>query len=177
MLGDAKPSRVAPDDAETLRTLAVYADGVSSASSPSVAFQLAEQTSQRLIGCRLFTVMQFNPATMEVKRVYSSDPESYPAGGSKKKRETEWGAKVLENGCAFIGYDADDIRRYFDDHELIAELGLASVLNMPVRLLGKTVGTMNLLDEAGYYTEDDLGTASIIANGLAAILVKLNGSQ
>ena len=177
MLGDVKPLRVALDDTETLRTLAVYADGVSNASNPAVAFQLAEQAAQRLIGCRLFTIMQFNPETMGVKRVHTSNPENYPAGGSKKKRETEWGTHVLENGCAFIGYDADDIRRYFDDHELIAELGLASVLNMPIRFLGKTVGTMNLLDEAGYYTEDDLGTASIIANGLAAILVKLNASQ
>jgi len=177
MLVDIKPARMTLDDAERLRTLAVYADGVSSAPNAAIAFQVAEQAAQRLIGHRLFTIMQFNPETMDVKRVYTSNPEKYPTGGRKKKRETEWGTHVLEKGCWFIGKDAADIRRYFDDHELIAALGLASVLNMPIRSLGETVGTMNLLDEAGYYSEDDVAAASVIANGLAAVLVNLNGAR
>jgi hypothetical protein len=43
----------------------------------------------------------------------------------------------------------------FSDHELIVSLGCESVLNMPVRWRGRTLGSLNLLHEAGWYGEDD----------------------
>jgi GAF domain-containing protein len=81
----------------------------------------------------------------------------------KKKRDTAWGRQVLEQGEPYIGYSADDIRANFNDHEVILGLGLQSVLNMPVRIEGHTLGTMNLLHERDYYGAQDLETASLLA--------------
>ncbi len=158
-------------DDHSLLALAAYTEAVSNAPDREAAFRIAEQTAGQLIGHRLFTVMAFHADTMEVQRCYSSNPERYPIGGRKQKRDSEWGRHVLEQGRHFIGYNSDDIRRSFDDHLVIQELGLESVLNMPIRCLGKTVGTMNLLERAGYYNEGQVGVASIIANGLAGALL------
>lgn len=157
-----------------MRILGTYTDTVSKVADPTEAFRAAEDAAKRLIGHRLFTIMQFNPDTMEVRRRYSSNPEDYPPGGRKAKRDTGWGRHVLEQGHVFIGYNADDIRDNFDDHEVIERLGLASILNMPIRNLGRTIGTINLLDVAGYYSEKDIPVASIIAGALTASILLLN---
>ncbi len=158
----------------SLLALGEYAGNVAKAQNPDMAFRYAELTSGALIGHRLFTIMQFYPDTMEVRRCYSSNTRDYPAGGSKPKKNTEWGRHVLEQGRYFIGYDVNDIRANFTDHDVIEGLGLGSVLNMPIRSLGQTIGTMNLLDEAGFYRPDHVAIASIIVSALAGVLLTLN---
>jgi GAF domain-containing protein len=151
---------------DQLDVLGRFAATVAEAAEPMEAFRAAEVAAKRLIGHRLFTVMAFHAETMEVERCYSSDPERYPPGGRKQKRDTVWGSHVLEDGGYFIGHDAADIRRHFDDHEVILGLGLGSVLNVPIKCLGRTIGTMNLLDRPGHYDEAQLELARIIAVGL-----------
>lgn len=153
-----------------MRTLEDHAAAIRGAASTEDAFRAAEAAAQALIGHRLFTVMAFDAARMEVQRRYSSDPEHYPAGGSKKKRDTEWGRHVLEQGRVLIGAGADDIRRYFDDHAVILGLGLTAVLNVPIRRGGETVGTMNLLDATAHYTDADAETGKTLAAALADAL-------
>lgn len=161
-------------DSTLILRLSAYMRDVADAPDAGIAFRHAEDASRELIGHRLFTVMQFNPDTMEVKRCYSSNGEEYPTGGRKAKRDTAWGRHVLEEGRVFIGYDADDIRANFDDHAVIERLGLASVLNIPIRSFGRTVGTMNLLDVTGYYGEDHVPIASIVGGALADVMLYLN---
>ena len=58
------------------------------------------------------------------------------------------------------------------DHELIASLGCDSVLNMPVRFGGQTLGTLNLLHRAGWYSEADIPTTRLFAHlALPAMLL------
>jgi len=61
-------------------------------------------------------------------------------------------------------------RASFNDHEVILGLGLQSVLNMPVRSAGITLGTMNLLHECDYYSDQDLEIASLLATMLVGPL-------
>ncbi|WP_308916616.1 GAF domain-containing protein [Jannaschia sp. LMIT008] len=127
-----------------------------------------EAAMARTIGHRLFTLMVIDPAAAEAARVHSSDPAAYPVAGRKPLGDlTEWGDVVLRRGEPFIGYDAGDIARVFPDHETIARLGCASVLNVPVVDAGTVIGTMNLLHEAGHFDEAD----AIRAAPFAALLV------
>ena len=135
-------------------------------------FGLAAATAATLVGHRLFTVMAFHEQAMEVERLYSSQPDAYPTGGRKKKRDTEWGRQVLEHGKPYIGRSAGDIRKHFNDHEVILGLGLEAILNMPIRLAGKTIGTMNLLHEADYYSENDIASAQLIVGLMSARIPK-----
>jgi hypothetical protein len=54
-----------------------------------------------------------------------------------------------------VGYDYDDVKWAFFDHELIRSLGCESAINVPVVYAGRVLGTMNLLDAAGHYKESD----------------------
>jgi hypothetical protein len=122
---------------------------------PPRIFAAVETLSAAVIGHRLFTVMRYDAARGEVERVHTSMPAAYPIGGRKAKKDTAWSDHVLRDMKVFRGNSPDDIRAAFDDHATIASLGLGSVLNIPVVLAARCVGTMNLLHEAGWYTEED----------------------
>lgn len=147
--------------------LAAFAESVAAAKDETDIFQAAAHAADNLIGHSLFTVMSFDADAMEVERRFTSDPAHYPAGGRKKKRDTDWGQHVLVEGHVFIGTNEDDIRRNFNDHEVIIGLGLCSVLNIPIKRMGRTIGTMNLLDTTAHYGTDDVVIGSILAMGLA----------
>ncbi len=140
------------------------------AADADAAFAAVAAAANTFIGHRLFSIMAFDAGAMRVQRLYSSDTAAYPVGGWKEKRDTQWGRHVLEEGRPFVGYNADDIRANFDDHRHIHELGLESILNIPVRLLGTTIGTMNLLHQAEYYDPTDIECGLIIAGQLVGPL-------
>lgn len=154
-------------DLSSIAAIAAEADSAES------VFAALDTLAASAIGHKLFTVMALNVEAMQVRRVYSSNPDAYPVGGWKDKRDTEWGRHVLEQGRPYIGRDADDIRAVFDDSDLILGLGLESVLNIPVRLLGRTVGTMNLLHRADYFLPGDVETGVLLAGQLAGPLAAL----
>lgn len=115
-------------------------------------FAALDRVMAEVIGHKLFTLMVIDRDANEAARVYSSDPDAYAVKGRKPLGDlTEWGAQVIDRGEPYIGYDAADIRSVFFDHETIAALGCASVLNMPVFADGRVIGTMNLLHEARWY--------------------------
>jgi GAF domain-containing protein len=146
-----------------LREFSTLATSIAEIENPESAIAAIAQAAQEFIGHRLFTAMKFNPVAMEVQRVYSSNHESYPPGGRKPKRDTEWGRLVLLQGQPYIGRNADDIRTHFNDHVILLGLGLESILNIPVRSCGKTIGTMNLMNVASYFTGDDLIPGQLLA--------------
>lgn len=152
-------------DISHVATVAATGDG------PADIFEAARALSQRVLGHQLFTIMAVNMEQMQVRRQYSSNPDAYPVGGWKEKRDTEWGHHVLEQGRPFVGRSAKDIRLAFDDSDLILSLGLESVLNVPIRLYGRTVGTMNLLHRADYYQQDHIEAGRLLAGQLVTPLV------
>ena len=123
---------------------------------PDALFAALDEALKSAIGHKLFTVLTYDDGTGEAARVYSNLPGPYPAGGRKRLAPGPWTEAVLDRGEAYIGRTRDDLRDVFSDHELIASLGCESVLNMPVRWRGRTLGSLNLLHEAGWYDEDDV---------------------
>ncbi len=126
----------------------------------------------RTIGHRLFTISRFDPDSMELERVYSSDPAAYPVGGRKQKGGTPWSGMILRDGEIFLGHDHDAIRGAFDDHEKIIALGLGSIINVPVRRGDTVLGTMNSTHREGWYTEADRDDARLLSTFLAPWLIK-----
>lgn len=155
------------DPGQQIKEFQTFAATASESQSPDGIYKAADTLAQNIIGHRLFTVMQFDPTQMEVARIYSSDPDSYPIGGRKKKRDTPWGRHVLEEGRTYIGHNQDDIRWAFDDSTLILNLGLISVLNIPIKRHGTVIGTMNLLDSTDHYDDDSAKVGTAITLGLA----------
>jgi GAF domain-containing protein len=137
-------------------------------------YAAVEALAQRLIGHRLFTVLRHIGAAAEVERLYSSNPTAYPVGGRKQKRDTAWGRVVLDRGEVYIARNPDEVRAAFSDHALIASLGITSIMNVPIRFGGKSLGTMNLCGEAGQYTEADASVGKVIAALLVPVVMAEN---
>ena len=154
-----------PDD------LAGLAAALRSPEQQPPIFRLIETLSAEVIGHRLFTIMRLDSARDEVERVHTSMPATYPIGGRKAKKNTAWSDHVLRDMKVFRGNTPDDIRAAFDDHATIASLGLGAVLNIPLVLSGRCVGTMNLLHEAGWYTEEDEARGLLLGAFLLPALV------
>ena len=129
----------------TARELDRLGAALAAPGQPLAALGTLDAIARPRLGHALCTAMRFDAAAMTVQRLYSSDPVAYPPGGSKPKRDTAWGQQVLVEGQPFLGEGEAAIRGAFDDHPLILSLGLRSVLNLPIRLGGRCLGTLNFL--------------------------------
>ena len=146
------------------------AQALRSPDRPPRIFAAVERLSAATIGHRLFTVMRYDTARGEVERVHTSMPEAYPVGGRKAKKDTAWSDHVLRDMKVFRGNTPDDIRAAFDDHATITSLGLGAILNVPLVLAGRCLGTMNMLHEAGWFTAEDEATGLLLGAFLLPVM-------
>ena len=103
---------------------------------------------------------------MQVRRLHSSDPESYPAGGGKDISNETWLSEMLEAGKPVISNTPELVRQRFPDHQSIFSLGCEAVLNVPVTDTRRTLGSINLVDEAGRFGREQ----ALIVQPFAALL-------
>ena len=144
--------------------LETLADCLEKPGQPETLFEALEQQTKTLVGHKLFTLLYVDG--LEVARVYSSNTSAYPVFGRKPMGPTPWGKLVMEGRQPYLGKDAASIRWAFFDHELIASLGLGSVINIPVVYNGETIGTMNLLDAEHHYTQAHVLLVAALAPSL-----------
>ena len=116
--------------------------------SPWVALQALADV---LVGAKLFTIMKVDWEKDVAGRAYTSDPKSYPISGTKPINRTHWFETVHVQRQPFVANTIKDIADVFPDHETIWSLGCGSVVNWPVFIADKLVGTVNMLHEEHYY--------------------------
>ena len=139
---------------------------------PGATFRALDRVLADAPGHILFTILVHHPGLRQSERFYSNRPAQYPVGGRKPVTDSPWMQQVIGRGEAYIGHTREDIRNVFYDHELIGSLGCESVLNLPVRWRGQSVGTLNLLHRAGFYTQDDVAPVRVAAHlALPALLL------
>lgn len=139
---------------------------------PETAFAALGRLADATIGARLFTLMTFDPDTREACRIYSNQPDAYPTLGTKPVNETWWSGHVLDHHNTFVANTIEGIAEVFFDHELIRSLGCEAVLNLPIIVGGRVMGTLNCLDEAGRYTPERVAAADgLRLPGAAAFLL------
>jgi hypothetical protein len=137
-------------DIETL--IAAQADP----DQPAAMFAALDQALARSPGHILFTILAFSAAVNHSQRVYSNLPDAYPVGGRKPVTDAPWMRHVLREGKPWICRTRADVKEVFFDYELIWSLGCESMLNLPIRWRGETIGTLNLSHRAGYYDESHI---------------------
>ncbi|MCS6933257.1 MAG: GAF domain-containing protein [Acetobacteraceae bacterium] len=143
--------------------LAAVAAAQAAPGQPAALFAALYAAMGEALGHILFTILVIHPGAGESQRCYSNMPQAYPVGGRKPIARTPWFRSVLDEGVPYIGRSYEDIREVFFDHELIRSLGCESVLNVPVRWNGRSLGTLNLLHRAGWYEEADIPAARLFA--------------
>jgi len=141
--------------AGVIPTLDALARAHAEVAQPQAVYAAVDQALAAAIGHRLFTILSYDPRTGVATRLYSNLPEAYPAGRSKTLAPGLWTETVLDRGEPYIGRTPADLQAVFSDHALIASLDCQSVLNMPIRWRGRTVGSLNLLHAAHWYGAED----------------------
>jgi len=138
---------------------------------PLATFEAIDKAVAETIGHRLFTILIHHRVARESERIYSNMAEAYPLMGRKPITNSPWMQQVMERGQPYIGCHADDIRDVFFDHALILSLGCHSVLNMPLRWQGQTLGTLNMLHQENWYAAHHIELARVFAQlALPAVL-------
>jgi hypothetical protein len=155
----------------TLDDLAALARRFATERDPARFYAAVDALVQQVIGHRLFTLMRVDESRTEVERVYSSNVTAYPVGGRKQKRGTPWSRVVLDRGEVFVARTPEEIRAAFADHALIESLGVSAIMNVPIAWAGRSIGTMNILHEAGWFTEQHESTGRLIAPFLVPALL------
>jgi GAF domain-containing protein len=155
----------------TLADVAAIAEVTASAREADAVFRAVEVLAQKAIGFRLFTIMRLHSESQEVERLYSSDPQAYPVSGRKPKQGTPWGEQVLDRGEIFIANTPAEVRAAFADYELIFSLGIGAIMNVPIRFHGRSLGTMNICSEAGWFTDADRAPGRLLASLLVTLMI------
>jgi len=99
--------------------------------SVEVLFKVLDKALAEVVGHKLFTLLYVAPDGKRVKRLYTNMPKEYPVGGYKPVTESDWRKLVVGQRRAWVGYNYDDIKWAFFDHELIRSLGCESAMNVP----------------------------------------------
>jgi hypothetical protein len=149
--------------ADPLPHLVAVARAGRESGQPDALFAALDLALGAVIGHKLFTVLVYHADAAQSERRYSNQPAAYPVGGRKPVTPSPWTERLFRERRPYVGRTADDIRAVFFDHELILSLGCQSVLNVPVVWNERTLGTINLLHEAGWYEERDLPVATAFA--------------
>jgi hypothetical protein len=157
--------------AVTLIDVITIAEIAANARDTEAVFRAIDALTQKTIRHRLFTIMRLHGATHEVERLYSSLPEAYPVSGRKPKQGTPWGEQVLDRGEIFVANTPDQVRDAFADYQLIFSLGIGAIMNVPIRFCGRSLGTMNICAEAGWFSEADRAPGRLLASLLVAPLL------
>nr|KAK5444627.1 hypothetical protein LTR18_004331 [Exophiala xenobiotica] len=150
-----------------------YAD----ADLPTIWSELGRVLAQQF-GYSLFTILTYSPNLDKVVRIHSTRHDLHPLGQRSSQgnsprlsavppQRKAWVRRLFEDGRIWRGSTKEDLKAVFEDWELLWSVGLGSVLNIPVRLGGKTIGSLNILDNERAYDEADLNVGILIAQMVA----------
>lgn len=165
-----------------------------------LSFNLHADNSEAVIwdalSWALYNEFGYRPLTAPISskqhdatRIYSSDNKMHPLGsrdpGSRDDshgrnehdflppRQDDWVKRVLVEGMPWLGSTPEDLKLVFEDGELLVNAGLGSVMNIPVRVSGRTIGSINILDETHAYDKSNQRVAILIAQIVAAYIQKV----
>jgi hypothetical protein len=144
---------ISPSDLDT------FDAALAKATTPDACWTALRHLTEATIGAKLFTVMHIDNVREVASRAFTSDPVSYPTSGTKPLRYDAWFEHVHRDKAAFVANTIAEIAKVFPDHELIWSLGCGSVVNLPIVIGGKVVGTMNALDAEHHYDQERVAVA------------------
>ena len=134
------------------------------------AFVDVERLCAQSIPFRMLTILQYQEVDGVVVRVHSSDPATYPIGGRKRLADFPTNHAAMADGDVFLAATKDDVRRAYADHAALFALGIKSILNVPVWVDGRRLGTLNLCGAEGSFGPAEVARAREAAEILVEVL-------
>ena len=111
-----------------------------------------------------FVPVDAGSEAIELQRIWSSRPDTYPVAGRKRKTMTPWTQQLLRRAEVFVGEGDDALRAVFADSALILSMGLHAVVNVPlVRPDGRCFATFNALGTREAWTGEEIQQIALLA--------------
>ena len=129
-------------------------DAAISVAKGDEAYVALQALVQATVGAKLFTVMIVDMEKELSSRAFTSHPVDYPTSGTKPLNYGPWFDLVHKQREYFIANTIEDIAKVLFDHELINQLGCQSIVNMPVIIGDRFLGTVNMLDVEGHFSPE-----------------------
>ncbi|MGO4174743.1 GAF domain-containing protein [Bosea sp. TAF32] len=142
------------------------------ATSEKAIFSALEEHSAGLHAHLLFTCLRFDYDDLVMSRLYSNREDVSPTGGSKPLPSSPWAERLILEGRSYVGRSRQDIKDVFFDHEALWAIGCESVMNIPVRWLDRTVGSINILGRAAQFEEETASRFSVYAQLAVPLFLK-----
>jgi len=144
-----------------LNTLTALASALDNDPSP-MPWRRFDHAAAALFGHMLFTVLACDAPRSLLLRQYSNCAEVSPPDGFKRMTDNACSQRLYKEGKCFLGSTRTDLK-VFPEYESLWAIGCESVLNIPVRHRGNTIGSINLLGAAHQYDGYDENTALMLA--------------
>ncbi|SFP37621.1 GAF domain-containing protein [Variovorax sp. 770b2] len=144
-------------------------DTLSRATAFDAAMAHIETARLALLGPGLLTVnlnattSNDPPDEVQLQRLWSSNPQAYPVAGRKRKTLTPWTRQLVVRAEVFIGEGDKALAEVFDDHALIAALGLRAVVNVPLLEDGRCAATFNVLGARARWMPEEIALVRLLA--------------
>lgn len=143
------------------------------AGQPDTAMAALADAYQEAVGYRMLTVLLYDRAIGQGRRIYSSSPATHPTGSYKDIPKTDWVDQVLTRREIFVAHTVAAFRPHYSDWQKLEDMGLLSGVNFPILIDGETIGSVNLTaGEEGYYDAARVAAAAPL-QGLAALALLL----
>ncbi len=102
-----------------------------------------ERVAMQRMRAALFTASTCEVDSLQITRVHSSRPDTYPLRAKTNKRETSWGNQVLRQRRVFVGEGFLAMAAAFDDQADMEKVGVRSIINVPVVVKDRCLGVLN----------------------------------
>jgi GAF domain-containing protein len=153
----------------TVEVCELLCAGLPQAKSFDEAMGVIEQARAMMLGEGMLTVNldatspQDPPGDIQLKRLWTSQPDAYPVGGGKRKTRTAWTRQLFEQCKVFVGEGDAALAEVFDDHARIASLDLHAVVNVPIVREGRCVATFNVLGRQPRWQAHQIAAIRLLA--------------
>ncbi|MBI3506566.1 MAG: hypothetical protein HY059_17140 [Proteobacteria bacterium] len=140
-----------------------------------LVYKAVEKAAAETCGWVLLTTLRYDEGQQAVVRVHSSNEQAYPIGGKKPLSKIKKSHEQMNSGEVFIAPARAEVKETFFDHELIFSLGITAILNSPIHVAGRRLGTLNFCGEEGMYGAVEIRNAKILAGLLVPCLMQEAG--
>lgn len=119
---------------------------------PSELFDVLNDLFLSLPGVRTVTWLAARPEKAITERVGTSDAHHFPVGGFDPIDEAAWSRRIYADRLPIVANDVEEMSFYIPETADLVKLGYGSIVCAPIIVGGKSLGTVNLLGEAGLFT-------------------------
>jgi len=147
------------------------AEAIAAPDQPKTGFATLHLLAEAVVGARMFTVLAFDFPKNVMVRLYSTNEAIYPTNAADPITDSIWERTLIGARRPLVLNDPEAMATLLPNVPQLVALGCEAMLNLPVVIGGEAIGAINVLAEAGRYTDERVAAAKVLAPAAAALIL------